>query len=61
MDGAKEEKDDRIAGRFPNERSGPPVDVNDRRFVKVSPSTRLHWGFGVLSLEEDFVGMRLGG
>ncbi len=46
-------KDDRVAGRRPDLNGGPPKDNNDRRFITINPSTRLHWALGLLSVEED--------
>ena len=53
-------KDDRVAGRSRESELRPPKDINDRRFVKVNPGTRVYWAMGLLSAEEDMAALSLG-
>jgi hypothetical protein len=46
-------KDERVAGRKPENPQAVPNDHNDRRFIVGNPGTRVHWALGILSVEED--------
>jgi hypothetical protein len=53
-------KDERIAGRKPENPAVVPSDSNDRRFIVGNPGTRVHWALGILSVEEDVKKLDLG-
>jgi hypothetical protein len=53
-------KDERVAGRKPENSTIAPSDHNDRRFIVGNPGTRVHWALGILSVEEDVRRLDLG-